>query len=71
MNDKLKHCLAGLIIGFVLININPYYGFAITVLILAGKEIVWDWMMKKGTCEWLDFVYGFVPVILILITKII
>jgi hypothetical protein len=67
--DKLKHFLYGTVISFVLININPYYGFGLAVLIFGAKEIIYDKLMKKGNCEFMDFVYGLIPAILLLITK--
>jgi len=73
--DKLKHFFIGTLISFVIINVAyyfsfEYYGFAICIIGFAAKEIVYDKWLQKGTPEWLDFFYGAVAAILILITKI-
>jgi len=47
-----------LIFGFMMRN--AWFGFAIAVLVGAAKEVVWDWWLKKGTPELLDFVATFI-----------
>jgi len=69
--DKLKHFFVGTILGFIFININVWGGFIFVLMVLAGKEIIWDYIMKKGHIEIMDFLYGLVPAVLILITKLI
>jgi hypothetical protein len=32
------------------------FGFLVAAVVGAAKEIVWDWLLKKGTPEFLDFV---------------
>ena len=34
----------------------PIVGLATAAVIGALKEIIWDWLLKKGTPEFLDFV---------------
>jgi len=68
--DKIKHLIVGLILSVIFINIHIWGGFIFVTLVLAGKELIWDYAMDKGTPEWMDFVYGFVPAVLILITKL-
>lgn len=68
--DKLKHFLVGAILGFIFININIWGGFIFVVIVLAGKEIIWDWKFKKGNPELMDFIYGVIPTIMFLITKL-
>lgn len=68
--DKLAHFMIGFALGFVLINISGFYGFMFTALILLGKELVYDFVLKKGTFSWEDFFYGIVPVVMLGITKI-
>ena len=68
--DKLEHFFLATFISFILINLFLYYGFIIAILIFAGKEIIYDKIMGKGKAELMDFVYGAIPAILILITKI-
>ncbi len=57
LKDKKLHLLAGLalaiIAGFLFC---PLIGLATAVVVGALKEIVWDWLLKKGTPEFLDFV---------------
>jgi hypothetical protein len=33
----------------------------ITVIVAAAKEIIWDWLMKKGNPELLDFIFTIIP----------
>jgi len=61
--DKILHLVAGFIITFIIciisgyINITIWTGIIATILIGAGKEIIYDHYMKKGKPEWLDFVW--------------
>jgi hypothetical protein len=32
------------------------FGFLVAAVVGAAKEIIWDWLLKKGTPELLDFV---------------
>ena len=34
----------------------PMFGLLIAAAVGALKEIIWDWLLKKGTPELLDFV---------------
>ena len=55
--DKLKHLLAGLAIAIMAgLFVYPLIGLATTAVIGVLKEIIWDWLLKKGTPELLDFV---------------
>ena len=71
--DKKLHFALSTFISIVcmgaadITNISVWYGFFAVVLILTSKEIIWDWAMKKGTPEWMDFVAGLIPAIIILI----
>ena len=56
MIDKLLHLMAGVIISLVLSFWNPVIGLVAAMAIGAGKEIVWDKMLKKGTMDGLDFI---------------
>lgn len=31
------------------------FGFLVAAVVGAAKEIIWDWLLKKGTPEFLDF----------------
>ena len=67
--DKVKHFIAGIaiaivtdIVYWVLMFAFPklppiwFVGFLVASIIGALKEIIWDWLLKKGTPEWFDFV---------------
>ncbi len=55
--DKLKHAIAGVALSIVAgLTLYPIAGLATAAVIGALKEIVWDWLLKKGTPELLDFV---------------
>ena len=55
--DKLKHLLAGIGISLVFgVQFSPLIGLITAAIVGALKEIIWDWLLKKGTPEFLDFV---------------
>ena len=55
--DKQKHLLAGLALAIIAgLLFCPLIGLATAAVVGALKEIVWDWLLKKGTPELLDFV---------------
>ena len=74
--DKKLHFALSTFISIVcmgaadIINISVWYGFFAVVLILASKELIWDWALGKGTPEWMDFIYGLVPAVIILILEL-
>jgi drug/metabolite transporter superfamily protein YnfA len=55
--DKILHFIAGFIIGIVF---GILCGFKCGIAWAAGagiaKEIIWDWLLKKGTPEVMDAV---------------
>ena len=54
--DKLKHLLTGIGIGLVFgVQFSPLIGLITAAIVGALKEIIWDWLLKKGTPEFLDF----------------
>ena len=56
-SDKIKHLLAGLALSILAgLLFCPRIGLAAAAVIGAFKEIAWDWLLKKGTPELLDFV---------------
>ena len=75
--DKKLHFALSTFISIVcmgaadIINISVWWGFLAVVLILASKELIWDWALGKGTPEWMDFLFGLVPAIAILILELI
>ena len=74
--DKKLHFAISTFISIVcmgaadITNISVWYGFFAVVLILASKELIWDWALGKGTPEWMDFVAGLIPAIAILILEL-
>lgn len=64
--DKQLHFIGGAIIALALITwLGPWWSLAIVALIGAGKELLHDWLLGRGTVEFLDFVWtvaGWVPV---------
>ena len=55
--DKQKHFLAGLALSLLAgLLFCPIVGLATAAVVGALKEIIWDWLLKKGTPEFLDFV---------------
>ena len=74
--DKKLHftistCISIVFMGIAdITNISVWYGFLAVVLILASKELIWDYALGKGTPEWMDFIYGLVPAIIILILEL-
>ena len=55
--DKKLHLLAGLALSLLAgLLFCPIVGLATAVVVGALKEIIWDWLLKKGTPEFLDFV---------------
>ena len=54
--DKLKHLLAGIGISLVFgVQFSPLIGLIAAAIVGALKEIIWDWLLKKGTPEFMDF----------------
>ena len=66
-HDKLLHFFYGSIISFISVLIFGVYGLWITVIIAAAKEIIWDYLMKKGSPELLDFIFTIIPAGMLLI----
>lgn len=55
-SDKQKHLLAGLVLSILAgLLFCPLFGLLTAAVVGALKEIIWDWLLKKGTPEWWDF----------------
>ena len=55
--DKQLHLLTGLALSILVgLLFCPLTGLVTAAVVGALKEIVWDWLLKKGTPELLDFV---------------
>ena len=82
-DDKKDHVLLGMSIGYPLqilglildlITGMPIFfliGTLIALLIVGGKEVIWDWILGKGNPEWWDFIASAIPIISSLLTYII
>ena len=74
--DKLRHIVGGLILGFVGIVIGDIFdmglvGAGFATIIVAGKEIVNDGWLGRGNVEFLDFLYSFIPILMLAICYVI
>ncbi len=67
--DKLLHFFLGSLISYPLILLMGFYGFIISIIIFAAKEIIWDKFYKKGTLEIMDFIYSIIPAIMFILIK--
>jgi len=65
--DKKDHVLLGLIIGFPLVLLFGNIGGLIALALVGAKEVVLDWLFKKGNPEWLDFIASAIPIIMLMI----
>ena len=68
--DKKDHIILGIIIGFPLVILFGQIG-GLVGLALVGifKEVIHDWLQKKGNPEWLDFIASAAPIIMFMILK--
>jgi len=75
--DKYLHFAISTSISIVcmgaaeILNTSVWYGFLLVVFILAWKEIVYDKFLGNGTPEWMDFIAGLIPAVIILILTLI
>ena len=54
--DKLKHLLVGVSVSLVFgVQFSPLIGLIAAAIVGTLKEIIWDWLLKKGTPEFMDF----------------
>ena len=82
-DDKKDHVLLGMSIGYPLqilglildlitgIPIFFLIGTLIALLIVGGKEVIWDWILGKGNPEWWDFIASAIPILSNIITYLI
>ncbi len=56
--DKKLHFIGGIIlcVFFGIISQDILFGVEATIIISAGKEMIWDWLLGRGTPEFLDFI---------------
>lgn len=61
--DKLLHFFWNMILIMPLIYLfGGVYGSVLLAVIAGLKELLWDIAMKRGNGEFLDFVYGCLPI---------
>ena len=65
--DKKDHVLLSLIIGFPLVLLFGNIGGLIALALVGAKEVVLDWLFKKGNPEWWDFIASAIPIIMLMI----
>tara|TARA_R110002072_G_scaffold2785_4_gene22118 strand:+ start:756 stop:1046 length:291 start_codon:yes stop_codon:yes gene_type:complete len=82
-DDKKDDVLLGMSIGYPLqilglildlITGMPIFfliGTLIALLIVGGKEVIWDWILGKGNPEWWDFIASAIPILSNIITYLI
>lgn len=68
--DKKDHILLGIIIGFPLVMLLGVYGGLIGIFLVGAKEVIHDWLFKKGNPEWWDFIASAIPIIMFIILKV-
>ena len=55
--DKKMHVICGAVIGaIVTLGAGPLAGVITAAAIGAGKEVIYDYLMGKGTPEWADMI---------------
>jgi hypothetical protein len=67
--DKKNHVLLGVIIGFTLVLLFGQLGGLISIALVGAKEVVHDWIFKKGTPEMMDFIASAIPILMFMILK--
>ena len=67
-SDKLAHFFGGSVLFTIsMLFFTDLQSAVITVLVAAGKEIIWDGLLEQGTVDFKDFVFSVIPVIFYLI----
>ena len=67
--DKKDHVLLGIILGFPLVLLFGFYGGLVAIALVGAKEVVHDWLFKKGNPEWWDFIASAIPILMFIIIK--
>lgn len=62
-NDKLLHFFWS---STTLVFLSFFLSILNASIVLVGmalaKELVWDLLLKKGNCSFLDFIFGILPI---------
>ena len=68
--DKKVHLIGSFATCYLLsLVIVTWQAALITLILGAAKELIYDWAMKRGTPEWLDFAADGAGVIIALIVS--
>jgi hypothetical protein len=67
--DKKDHVLLGIIIGFTLVLLFGQIGGLMSIALVGAKEVVHDWIFKKGNPEMMDFIASAIPILMFMILK--
>lgn len=63
-NDKLQHFFASYLLLIILSFFLPlFYAYTFLVLIALSKEEIYDGYLKKGNKDYVDLLYGCLPII--------
>ncbi|MBL4703712.1 MAG: hypothetical protein JKY54_04275 [Flavobacteriales bacterium] len=66
--DKLLHFFwSSILLVLLFLLFGSFYGCVSLLIIAALKEILWDGLLKKGTPQFLDFIFGSLPVVVYLL----
>jgi hypothetical protein len=62
--DKVQHLAAGYTIYHSMLSagLDATQSFLITFSAAAGKELIWDKALNKGTCDLFDFIFTVVGI---------
>lgn len=55
--DKLTHLYFGVLIYAIIAFLSPLFAIIMVYIVAAGKELMYDKLMRKGVVELLDFVW--------------
>ncbi len=74
-HDKKDHVLLGMFWGYPLITIGliidimfelnfmAITGGLIGIILVGAKEVIRDWILRKGNPEWWDFIASAIPIL--------
>jgi len=65
--DHKAHFIVGVLTGFPMVFLFGNIGGLIAIIIYGLKEVIYDKALGKGNMEFLDWLYGSIPVIFYLI----
>lgn len=63
--DKFLHFIVGGVMALILVPLFGSLGFISVVVVAAAKEVLHDKLLKKGNCEFMDFIWTIIPALII------